>query len=90
MQDGIINELEVDDEKWCCKSTEDHCITTDYGKNVVCNGTAINLSEQCLDEKSEGPTCNYYPLDNKRNPNNAGVAKPYYRSYVDLCQDNSR
>ena len=69
---------------WCCITTEDQCIYK--GDNVICNGTALSLSDQCHDEYYDGPSCNYHPLDEDRCSlyDIPGV----YRSYLDLCQDN--
>ena len=68
---------------WCCITTEDQCIYK--GDNVICNGTALSLSDQCHDENYDGLSCNYYPLDQNRY-DYKGL--PAYRSYIDLCQDN--
>ena len=86
MQDGISSQFLVDDTMWCCKTTEDPCIKEEsYPYNVICNGTALSLSDQCHDEKYDGLSCNYYPLDSNRSDSyNSKV----YRSYIDLCQDN--
>ena len=70
---------------WCCKTTEEQCIPD--GSNVICNGTVLDTFDQCHDEYSDGPSCNYYPLDENRDlftMNNPDT----YRSYLDVCQDN--
>ena len=73
---------------WCCKTTEDQCITeiaNDRTFKVICNGTALSLSDKCHEEEINGPSCNYHPLDQNR----YNKYKPeIYRSYLDLCQDN--
>ena len=78
-QDGIITKFGIGDRMWCCKRTEDQCVTK--GDNILCNGTAISLSDQCHDEKYYGPSCNYYPLDDTRK------VEEIDRSYLDLCKD---
>ena len=71
---------------WCCKTTKDQCIKEEiYPHNVICNGTALSLSDQCHDENYNGQSCNYYPMDEYRN---GGVGVDVSRSYLDLCQDN--
>ena len=84
MQDGITTEFEIQDRMWCCKTTEDQCIgdDPDYPSKITCNGTALSLSDQSHDENYDGLSCNYHPLDEKRNYN--GI----FRSYLDMCQDN--
>ena len=75
---------------WCCKTTEDQCIAE--GDDIICNGTAISLSDQCHDENYDGPSCNYYPVDPNRNQygewTDTGDWKDVTRSYLDLCLDN--
>ena len=76
---------------WCCKTTEDQCITDEYDEyNIICNGTALSLSDQCHDEDYDGPSCNYYPLDNHRHYHSSSPHSVTWdhRSYIDLCQDN--
>ena len=82
-QDGITIKFGVQDRMWCCKTTGDQCITE--GHNTICNGTALSLSDQCHDEYYNGPSCNYYPLDQFRY---YSYEDAVYRSYIDLCQDN--
>ena len=79
MEDGITTTFKRNDRMWCCKRTEDQCIH-EWNK-VICNGTALSLSEQCHNEY-DGLPCNYYPLDKWRN------SEIVSRSYIDLCQDN--
>ena len=83
VQDGITTKFRYDDAKWCCKTTEDQCIRDGY--NIICNGTALRLSDQCHNEDDDGQSCNYYPLDEFRNGKTI-FSEP--RSYIDLCQDN--
>ena len=83
MQDGVTTKFGYEDRMWCCKATEDQCI--DENPNVICNGTTLSLSDQCLEENYDGPSCNYYPLDRFRYSN---AFPEIYRSYLDLCQDN--
>ena len=92
VQDGISTKFGIGDRKWCCKTTKDKCIRArpDWayefsdldGFNITCNGTALSLSDQCHNENYDGPSCNYYPLDQYRYSYD-GI----YRSTIDLCQD---
>ena len=74
---------------WCCKTTKDQCIIEGEGgdavNKVICNGTALSLSEQCSDANFSGSSCNYYPGDELRYPIDGAEIS---RSYLDLCQDN--
>ena len=82
MQDGISSQFIVNDAMWCCKTTKDPCIREEsYPYNVICNGTALSLSDQCHNEDYDGPSCNYYPLDDTRK------FEEIDRSYLDLCKD---
>ena len=85
VQNGINIKFGRNDSMWCCKTTEDECISEDYTTNTKCNGITLSLSDQCHDENNDGPSCNYYPLDRFRY---RAVSPMVYRSYVDLCQDN--
>ena len=91
MQDGISIKFGVDDRMWCCKTTEDPCVAEGIGMNIICNGNALSLSDQCHNENYVGPSCNYHPLDAFRNGNmldSYGKSSRVFRSYLDLCQDN--
>ena len=73
---------------WCCKTAEDECITEGgnyYSKHIICNGTALSLSDQCHDEKHDRPSCNYYPMDNLRYLAREDETS---RAYLPLCRDN--
>ena len=72
---------------WCCKTTEDKCKIIEgdsYDITIICNGTALSLSDQCHDENYDGSSCNYYPWDPLRYPE----VDRESRSFLDLCQDN--
>ena len=64
MQDGVSTKFGKDNGTWCCKTTKDECIRD--GDNMICNGTVLSLTDQCHDENYDGPSCNYYPLDETR------------------------
>ena len=92
VQDGFTTRFRVKDRMWCCKTTEDQCVFDQFGTNIICNGKALNLSNQCHNVKYDGPSCNYWPGDQARNggspEDGVGSNKMYPRSHLDLCQDN--
>ena len=75
------------DTKWCCKTSEDPCIGE--GKNIICNGTTLSLSDQCNNESYDSSPCNYYPMDTNRSQYGDGIYNSRIdRSFLDMCQDN--
>ena len=92
VHDGFTTRFRVKDRMWCCKTTEDQCVFDQFGTNIICNGKALNLSNQCHNVKYDGPSCNYWPGDQFRNGESTegGVGHHdmmYDRSHIDLCQD---
>ena len=85
MQDGVSTKFGKDNGTWCCKTTKDECIRD--GGNMICNGTVLSLTDQCHDENYDGPSCNYYPLDENRYIQERNY-DTVHRSFLDLCQDN--
>ena len=85
-----ITEFTIQDGLWCCKTSTDNCTieksdTSGYEALVKCNGSALNLSEQCFTNHNK--TYNYYPYDKFRD------GYHYYefsgRSHInDICKDN--
>ena len=82
VQDGVSNKFNFTSGMWCCKTTEDQCITVSF-THIICNGATLSLSERCHNENYDGPACNYYPWNEGRN----GALGEVSRSYLDLCQD---
>ena len=65
MQGNIRDSFNGMDNKWCCKTTSEHCKTVGH-MNKTCIGKAISLQEQCPNNE-KNHICNHYPDDPHRN-----------------------
>ena len=71
---------------WCCKTTKEECIRSgdDMNEEVICDGIAMSLNDQCHEADYNAHSCNYFPTDEYRNYGN----NVRNRSHIDLCLDN--
>ena len=82
-ENGKSTEFQYNEDKWCCHTSKCEVVESNEvgsATSVQCNGTTLGLQQQCHNQDTQTPTCNFYKDDAYRNEDAS-------RSYMDICQD---
>ena len=83
-----ITEFGIEDELWCCKTTNETCRSDDKSLTVTSIGTVQSLTEECHSKTYKSR--NYYPTDEYRNGIRQvnGRDRLVPRSHLNIHRDN--